>query len=159
MKSKNTEVTQRVLILLKIDANNLFKRIKNRKPEYLEIFALRRTREHFAKIFKNRYDETSLADLSHCTTELITTLDQFYTHSEELNWYLFYTQDMPNTVDTYIDRRIRKMEMLLATLNLYLDAELGIDAQKVEIPEEDLLDNPTGDDFADVVQVEPQEDS
>lgn len=116
-------------MLLKIDANNVFQRIKQRKNEYLEIFALRRTREHFPMIFNNRYEQTSLENLVHCSTELITTLDQFYTPVEEMKWYLFQTEDMPNTVEDYIDRKIRRMEKLLATLNLYLDAELGIEGE------------------------------
>jgi hypothetical protein len=129
LKSRNDEMTQRVLMLLKIDANNVFRRIKDRKIEYLEIFALRRTREHFPMIFDNRYEQTSLENLIHCSTELITTLDQFYTPVEEMRWYLFQTEDMPNTVEDYIDRKIRRMEKLLATLNLYLDAELGIQSE------------------------------
>jgi hypothetical protein len=129
LKSRNDEHTQRVLMLLKIDANNVFQRIKQRKTEYLEIFALRRTREHFPMIFNNRYEQTSLENLVHCSTELITTLDQFYTPVEEMKWYLFQTEDMPNTVEDYIDRKIRRMEKLLATLNLYLDAELGIEGE------------------------------
>ncbi len=125
MKSKNDEHTQRILLLLKNDANNLFNRIQERKSEYLEIFALRRTREHFPMIFKNRYEETSLADLSNCSSELITILDQFYNQVEEVSWYLYQTEDMPNTVEDYIDRKIRKMESLIETLNLYINAELG----------------------------------
>ena len=129
MKSKSDEITQRVLILLKIDANNLFQRIKDRRSEYLEIFALRRTREHFPKIFTNRYEGTTIMDLSHCSTDLITTLDQFYTLAEEMSWYLFSTEDMPNTVEDFVHRRILRMEKLLSTLNLYLDAELGIEGE------------------------------
>lgn len=140
MKSKNDEATQRVLLLLKLDANNLFNRIKNRKSEYLEIFALRRTREHFPTIFNNRYDTTTIMDLTHCTTELITTLDQFYLHSQEMSWYLFQTQDMPNTVEDNIDRKIIKMERLLGTLNLYLDAELGIEAASEPVILEPLFE-------------------
>ena len=113
MKSRNDEQTQRVLMLLKIDANNVFKRIKSRKSEYLEIFALRRTREHFPMIFNNRYETTSLENLIACSTELITTLDQFYTPVEEMKWYLFKTEDMPNTVEDFIDRKIARMEKLL----------------------------------------------
>ena len=128
MKSKNTEATQRVLLLLKIDANNVFKRIKERKSEYLEIFALRRTREHFPRIFNNRYEDTTIMDLTHCSTELIATLDQYYTLVEEMSWYLFQTEDMPNTVEDYINRKIARMQKLLATLNLFLDAELGIES-------------------------------
>jgi len=135
MKSKNDEFTQRVLILLKIDSNNVFNRIKDRKSEYLEIFALRRTREHFPRIFTNRYEGTTLMDLTHCSTELITTLDQYYTVIEEMSWYLFQTEDMPNTVETYIDRRIKKLEKLLGSLNLFLDAELGIESSSSQILE------------------------
>jgi hypothetical protein len=139
MKSKNDEATQRVLMLLKIDANNIFQRIKVRKNEYLEIFALRRTREHFPMIFKNRYEGTSIMDLSHCSVDLITTLDKFYSLVDEMNWYLFYTQDMPNTVEDYIGGKIRKMEKLLETLNLYLDAELGIEGGQQGLASDDLL--------------------
>jgi hypothetical protein len=138
-------------MLLKIDANNVFKRIKERKSEYLEIFALRRTREHFPQIFKNRYEDTSLDQLTHCSTELITTLDQFYTPVEEMRWYLYQTEDMPNTVEDFIERKIRRMEKLLATLNLYLDAELGIagdESDKFEADKPQFIDQPEGIDFS-----------
>lgn len=151
MKSRNDENTQRILMLLKIDANNLFKRIKTRKKDYLEIFALRRTREHFPMIFNNRYEDTSLENLAHCSTELITTLDQFYTPVEEMKWYLFQTEDMPNTVDDFIERKIRRMEKLLETLNLYLDAELGIqsnDAAEVDTEKPLFIDQPETDIFS-----------
>jgi hypothetical protein len=127
MKSKHDEQTQRVLLLLKVDANNLFNRIKDRKSEYLEIFALRRTRAHFPKIFNNRYETTSIMDLSHCGAELITLLDQYYSQAEEMNWYLFATEDMPGTVEAYIDRKIKKMGKLLDTLNVFFIAELGME--------------------------------
>jgi len=136
MKSKNDELTQRVLLLLKIDANNLFNRIKTRKLEYLEIFALRRTRDHFPVIFNNRYASTSIENLSHCSTELISALDEFYRPVEEMSWYLFQTQDMPNTVEDFIDRKIRRLQKLIDTLNMYLDAELGFEVKVEEIIEE-----------------------
>jgi hypothetical protein len=148
MKSKNTEATQRVLVLLKIDSNNLFNRIKDRKTEYLEIFALRRTREHFPMIFKNRYEGTTIMDLAHCSTELITTLDQYYTLVDEMSWYLFQTEDMPNTVEDYINRKIARMGKLLGTLNLFLDAELGIDNDTVLENQPVFIDQPA-EDFSD----------
>lgn len=143
MKSRNDEQTQRVLMLLKIDANNVFNRIKTRKNEYLEIFALRRTREHFPMIFNNRYETTSLEHLSACTTELITALDQFYTPVDEMKWYLFQTEDMPNTVEDFINRKIARMGKLLATLNMYLDAELGIEPDSPSVLDKPLfIDQP-----------------
>ncbi len=158
MKSKNTEATQRVLLLLKIDANNVFKRIKERKSEYLEIFALRRTREHFPRIFDNRYEGTTIMDLTHCSTELITTLDQYYTLVEEMSWYLFQTEDMPNTVEDYINRKISKMQKLLATLNLFLDAELGIESgESVVIESQPVFIDQPEDIFTDNIHDESQE--
>jgi hypothetical protein len=136
MKSNKPEITQRILVLLRIDANNLFNRIKERKSEYLEIFALRRTREHFPMIFNNRYAETTITELSHCGTELIQILDQFYTHSEEISWYLYKTEDMPNTVENFIDRKIKRMEKHLLTLNIYLDAELGVQLENADFSED-----------------------
>jgi hypothetical protein len=156
MKSKNDEVTQRILMLLKIDAKNVFNRIKTRKSEYLEIFALRRTREHFPAIFNNRYQDTSLSELSHCSTDLINSLDQFYSIVEELSWYFYQTQDLPNTVEDYVDRKINRLERVLGTLNLFLDAELGIvgvnpEEVKMEEPvflesSEDAFSDPWKDD-------------
>ncbi len=100
-------------------------------------------------IFNNRYEDTSLENLIHCSTELITTLDQFYTPVEEMRWYLFQTEDMPNTVEDFIDRKIRRMEKLLATLNLYLDAELGIESETSNQPTVDLfIDQPESQDFS-----------
>lgn len=158
MKSKNSESAQRILVLLKNDANNLFDRIKNRKSEYLEIFALRRTREHFPIIFKNRYEGTSIDELSHCSSDLITVLDQYYTHSEQMSWYLFQTEDMPNTVEDFIDRKIRKMEKLLSTLNLYLDAELGIQNENLsQLEEETSIESSDFGNFSDNTLEEPQE--
>ena len=157
MKSKNDEATQRVLVLLKIDANNLFNRIKERKSEYLEIFALRRTREHFPMIFTNRYAGTTIMDLSHCSTELITTLDQYYTQCEDMSWYLFQTEDMPNTVEDYIDRKIKKMERLLSTLNLFLDAELGIEIENNSMSNQPTFLEQSEDIFTDNIHDESQE--
>lgn len=144
---KKDENKQKILLLLKIDANNLFKRIKTRKTEYLEIFALRRTRTHFPMIFRNRYENTSINELAQCGLELITLLDEFYSHVEEMSWYLFETQDMPNTVENYIVRKIIRMEKLLGTLNLFLDAELGTEVN-TDVPESDFLDQPEDPFFA-----------
>lgn len=159
MKSKNNEITQRILTLLKIDANNLFNRISTRKTEYLEIFALRRTREHFPVIFNNRYSTTGLMDLAHCGTDLITTLDQYYTLVEDLSWYLYQTEDMPNTVETFLDRRIKKMEKLLNALNLYLDAELGFEGPGSNESNPLYIDQPESEDFSTFIEDDTSQES
>src|SRR5690606_22614508 len=101
----------------------------------------------------------TIQDLSHCSVDLITSLDKFYTQVEEMRWYLFQTEDMPNTVEDYIDRKITRMGKFLETLNLYLDAELGISGitpEQVEAPK--FIDAPEGPDFSDSISDDvPQE--
>jgi hypothetical protein len=61
---------------------------------------------------------------------------------------------MPNTVENFIDRKIRKMEMLLTTLNLFLDAELGNESEALDMKVENLfIDQP-----ADPLFSEPLDD-
>ena len=43
-----------------------------------------------------------------------------------MKWYLNVTQDMPSTVETKVQAKIREIEKLHTTLNLYLDVELGL---------------------------------
>ena len=130
---------ERIILILKIDANNLFRRIKERKNEYLEIFSLRRTRTHFPMIFKNRFETTTVNDLAHCGPELILLMNEFYTLAEEMNWYLFETQDLPNTVENFILRKIARMEKVLESLNLFFDAEMGGE-RPILVPEIDHFD-------------------
>lgn len=137
---KQNEEKERIILLLKIDANNLFRRIKERKNEYLEIFSLRRTRSHFPMIFRNRFETTTVNDLAHCGPELILLLNEFYTLAEEMNWYLYETQDLPNTVENFILRKIARMEKVLENLNLFLDAEMGGE-KPILIPETDHFDD------------------
>lgn len=129
MKSLKDEITQRYLLLLKIDAQNLVDRVKDRRTEFVEVFSLRRTREHFPKIFFTRYDQATLQDLVHCSSETIVALDQFYKLAEEMSWYLYQTEDMPATVEDTIYRMSRRLEKSHATLSLYLGAELGIEEE------------------------------
>jgi hypothetical protein len=137
MKSTKDELTLRVLTLLKIDANNVLNRIVERRSEYIEVFALRRTREHFPLIFDNRYNAASLRDLTHCSIETINALDHFYLTIDQLRWYLFCTEDMPNTVEDIVLGKIGKLKKLFKTLELYINEEMGIDApvelKKLEI--------------------------
>ncbi|MBL7664554.1 MAG: hypothetical protein JNM93_05430 [Bacteriovoracaceae bacterium] len=126
MKSKLDELSQRYLILFKLDATRLFERIKHRKPQYLEIFALKRTREHYRDIFFSRYTQATIQELAQCGQDIIAALDDYYGRVEALNWYLNHTEDMPVTIDEKLEREIKKMEQLLSKLRLYIDAELGI---------------------------------
>jgi len=132
MKIKVSEETQRMLMLLKLDAQRVFERIKYRAPEYMYEFSLKRTRDHFPAVFKNRYDETKISELMLCGPEVIAGLDQFYTKIDEIRWYLNHTQDMPNRVEDKVHSHIRDLEKNFETLNLYIDVEMGLVKQQLE---------------------------
>lgn len=145
MKSKHPELNQRYLLLFKIDARNLYNRIKDRQHDYIEIFSLKRSRSVFKDVFKNRYDKATSFDLSHCTQEIIISLDQFYQCVDELFWYLKYTQDMPNTIEDELGRKLIKMKQFYQQLELYIDAELSGEGlehieQASDIPSDDSLE-------------------
>jgi uncharacterized coiled-coil DUF342 family protein len=132
MKIKVSEDTQRMLMLLKLDAQRVFERIKYRAPEYMYEFSLKRTRDHFPAVFKNRYDEIRISELMLCGPEVIAGLDQFYTKIDEIRWYLNHTQDMPNRVEDKVHSHIRDLETHFETLNLYIDVEMGLVKQQLE---------------------------
>lgn len=129
MKTIISEDRQRMLMLLKLDSKRLFERIKYRAPEYMYEFSLKRTRDHFPDVFKNRYEMISIKDLMLCGQEVIAGLDQFYTRVDEMRWYLNHTQDMPNRVEDKVHTYVRELEKLYETLNLYIDVEMGLAAE------------------------------
>jgi Mg2+ and Co2+ transporter CorA len=126
MKIKISEETQRMLMLLKLDAKRLFERIKYRSPEYMYEFSLKRSRDHFPAVFSNRYESSTIRDLMLCGQEVIAGLDQFYSLVDEMRWYLNHTQDMPNRMEDKVHSYVRELEKLFETLNLYIDVEMGL---------------------------------
>ncbi len=126
MKIKISEETQRMLMLLKLDAKRLFERIKYRSPEYMYEFSLKRSRDHFPAVFNNRYESSTIRDLMLCGQEVIAGLDQFYSLVDEMRWYLNHTQDMPNRMEDKVLSYVRELEKLFETLNLYIDVEMGL---------------------------------
>jgi type IV secretory pathway VirD2 relaxase len=124
MKSKRSDLELRYILLFKLDAKNLYHRITSRRHEYVEIFSLKRNRAIFKDVFEHRYSKASIQDLSHCSIEIIESLDSFYQAVDEIYWYLKHTQDMPNTIEDEIHRRINALKRQYEMLTLYIDAEL-----------------------------------
>ena len=141
MKIKISEDAQRMLMLLKLDARRLFERIKYRAIDYMYIFSIKRSRDHFPEIFMNRYDSISVKELMLCGQEVLAGLDQFYSKVDEMRWYLNHTQDMPNRVEDKIYSHIRELEKMYSTLNLYIDAEMGLSSTPVAQLENHETDN------------------
>jgi hypothetical protein len=138
MKSDNSELTQRYLVLIKIDAQNLYMRISERHEEYMEVFSLKRDRNIFKEIFSSRYQKTNLSDLAHLPIEVIELANSYYQEVDSLLWYLKTTQDMPNTIEDEILRETALIKRLFENLKLYIDAELGGTISEVDnIPKEE----------------------
>ena len=138
MKSHIEVMAQRILLLVKMDGASLFARVKERKNEYLGIFAIKRTRKHFDDIFFNRYRDVTIKELVHCPEECLVAIDQFYNAVEKMQWYLNGTEDMPATVEDKINRKIKEIETLFYTMGLYIDAELN-----PQLAEEVVTEEPT----------------
>lgn len=130
MKSKRADLELRYILLFKLDARNLYNRIVQRRHEYVEIFSLKRNRAIFREIFENRYSKSTIKDLSYCSIEVIESLDSFYSAVDEIYWYLKTTQDMPNTIEDEVHRRINALGRQYDMLSLYIDAELTGSEQK-----------------------------
>ena len=125
MKSNHSEASSRYMVLVKIDATNLFDRINERKSDYLEMFSLKRDRDIFKSIFRSRFSKSTLFDLSHLPLEVIEVSNDFYTEVDRLFWYLMHTQDMPNTIEDEIIRYLHIIRKKFDVLTLYVDAELS----------------------------------
>ena len=116
-------VKEKLILLLSIDSKSLMARIKQRRLEYLEIFSLRRTREHFKEIFFSRYNQVSINDLKLLSEETIIALKDFYEIVEKMSWYFYATKDMPNAVEDRCEKYVKSLETSYATLSLYLEGE------------------------------------
>lgn len=124
MKPTHSEETQRVLILLQLDATNLLDRIVTRRKEYLHRFNLSRRRDHFADIFENRYEELKMQDLKSCSEEVIVSADKYYTLAEKLYWYFKQTEDMEVAAEDYSSNAIEEIKNAFDIFSSFLRAEI-----------------------------------
>ena len=132
LKRLSPEEEQKILLILKLDAQHLMERLKERKNEYLGIFGLKRSREHFKDIFESRYFDIGAVDLLCCGQETIIALDNFYSEVEKLHWYYKSTEDLPQMVLDHTNKEILKISEAYKTLDLYLNADLGLAQEEVD---------------------------
>ncbi|MBT3585911.1 MAG: hypothetical protein HN509_13475 [Halobacteriovoraceae bacterium] len=134
MNSYN-ENAQRVLTLLKLDAEHLHERIMERQKEYLKIFSEKRTRSHFQEIFFSRWKTFGAEELKLLGQDLIVALDKFYNSVEKMHWYLMQTEDMPATVEDQLDVLLAEIDSGYQMFNLYCEGELGFHDSEENINE------------------------
>ena len=112
------------MLLLKLDSGRLMGRLKNRAPEYMQIFSSRRVRDHFEDIFKTKYSDMTIGDLKCCGEEVLVGADRFYGKVDDLYWYLCSTQEMPATVEEYLVQTLTDIEKSHQSLQLHIDADM-----------------------------------
>lgn len=120
----NKDEVKMYLLLIKLDAESLFNRIKYRQKEYIHTMAIKRTREHFKDVFKSRYNDLGFHDLKHFSPEIILEMDCFYNEIDNLRWYMMHTEDMPATIEDYVSMKVVLIQRYLASLLTYLEAGL-----------------------------------
>jgi hypothetical protein len=134
------------LYALKLDANATFDKIKNRMDDYIEIFAARRIREQFNWAFKNHYFDCSLEARGTIPMDLAFLLDQYFTELDQLHWDLMFTEEMPFTIRTFLERKVHILSVKLKDLNEkfndYLDETIG------QIPNFDLTSSSNEDEIS-----------
>lgn len=124
----------KVLVVIRLDAQRLYERIRYRESEYMHHFSAKRTRNHFSHIFQNRYESLGVHDLMKCGEEVIVGVDQFYHQVDEMRWYLMVTEDMPGKVQERVDHFIHQITEAYELLQLYISVELGLQEPQ-EVPE------------------------
>lgn len=125
-KLSQNDLTIRILALVKLDAQRLYERIKFRAPEYLTIYSNKRSRDHFAAVFKNRFDDITIEDLKYCNEGVIHALDGFYSAVDNLRWYLYTTEDMPIKVDKRVHNSLKELSKLFNNVFEAIDIQRGI---------------------------------
>lgn len=125
MSDRNQE--KKVLLLLKLDAQGLYQRLVEREKDYMNIFSLKRTKDHFKHLFISKYYNVSFKELLFCSEEVILTAETFYNRVDDIKWYLLNTEDMPNTVEDNLKIHLKKLKKDYDMLKLYIEAGLGQD--------------------------------
>ena len=122
----DNENHRNVLMILKMDTHRVYNRIKIRSPEYITLLTLKRSRAHFPKIFKNKYESISVSELKYCSEEVLVSLDQFYHFVDEMSWYFTHTEDLPTKMEDTVKFLLKEIDKHYAMLNILLEAELEI---------------------------------
>lgn len=120
---------KRILLLLKLDSKRLITKIVTREDQYISILCVKRTRNHFPKIFENSYRNTPLEELKNCSTEVIEALFGFYNIVDDMEWYLTYTEDLPGLMTTKIDHYIQILSSCHIDLLRAINSQLGIEEE------------------------------
>lgn len=132
----NDVFKNRLMILLKSDAEDLFRRLNLHLEESVSIMNLKRSRDHFKDLFRSRYPTFTAGELKLIDEASIVAVVAFYREVDELNWYLLHTQDQPQMILNHCEKAMLHIRGFFDTLKLHLEAELD----PATLRDEDILD-------------------
>lgn len=131
-----------ILTMIKMDADSLYERVVEREKEYMRIFSVKRSRDHFHEVFKTRFWDIHPSDLKVCSSEVLIELDSYYSQVDKLYWYLRSTEDMPGMIEDKISPKVRNIKKAYEMLKLYLNAQFSSTDEAAEPPTNlDLVKN------------------
>jgi len=128
--------SRNLLTLIKFDAEDLYERVVGRFEEYMDIFSMKRTREHFKEIFKQRFDKVNMQDLALMDHKIVEEAHSFYKKVEELHWYLYSTEDLPATAKDYVWSKVKILKKIYVKLSDEIQREIThLDEEPAQIQE------------------------
>lgn len=126
-KSEIANSMKKLILILKLDAENLFNRLDLHLTESLSILAIKRNRSHFDDLFENKYSTLGVEVMAELPEETIVALNNFYVEVSELRWYLLHTENQPQMIQNNCERIMKKIRSYYDTLHIFLEAELKDD--------------------------------
>ncbi|RMG10973.1 MAG: hypothetical protein D6729_18635 [Deltaproteobacteria bacterium] len=142
MSRSDPEAAARVRNLVALDAENVMRRLRERRGEMVTIFSRRREREVLLGAVRSYFEVAEAAHLVHLSPEEQSATSAFYEALDRLRYYFRYTEDMPGTVERVIEQHFAELrghyERLVRILGGPVPADLD-DVPPAEVVEVEVV--------------------
>lgn len=115
---------QRLVLLIGQDASRVLDRLNTHGAEALTILAIKRNRDHFDDVFRNRFEDLGISELSECNEQVVMSAQDFFHEVQELKWYFTHSEDQPQMMRDHLTRSLKKLKSFYDTLSLYIESDL-----------------------------------
>ncbi len=109
MVRPDEEAARQVRNLVAVDAENVMRRLHERRDEMIAIFSRRREREVLLGTVRSYFEQADAAYLVHLKPEEQSATSAFYEALERLRYYFRYTEDMPGTVERVVEKHLAEL--------------------------------------------------
>lgn len=101
-RASTSDAAVRVRHLLALDADQVLRRLERRQLEMLTLFSRLRERAPLLEAVDTQHGSITFGELALLTPAEQLAVARFYERLEALRWYLRYTEDMPQKVQTQL---------------------------------------------------------